>query len=194
MIVIVDRASRWILDAVKRTDRLSRWDRIILTDNSDSRYYSSRFTWVFHWFNCRWREQGTTLRKGYDIIRWTRLWNHRSSCYCLTKSNRWEFDHHCPDISEHEEVASAPACISRFLLTDVISDWLTSYIRYKKQGKTWCLWMSIAFRRQIFFLTTVLMFWYTQSKLNLSTMKGKKIQTFLVSTVKGELFYRIDHN
>jgi len=74
------------------------------------------------------------LRKGYDVIRWTRLWNHRSSYYYLTESNGWEFDCHCPDISEHEEVASAPACISRFLLTDMISE-LTGCIRYKKHGR-----------------------------------------------------------
>ena len=48
IVAIYDRLSRWILGAVKSTDR---WDRVILTDNLDSRYHSSSFTWVCHWFN-----------------------------------------------------------------------------------------------------------------------------------------------
>jgi len=64
IVEIHGRTSRWILDAVQPTDRLNRWDKLILTNNSDSWCHSSSFTWVCYWFNFGWREQETTLRKG----------------------------------------------------------------------------------------------------------------------------------
>jgi len=50
----------------------------------------------------------------------------RSSCYCLTKSNRWEFDHRCS-----EGRRNFPTLIGRFLSADMVSsyNWLIAVIK-----------------------------------------------------------------
>jgi len=121
------RASQWILHAVRPTDRLNRWDRVILTDNSDSWYHSSSFTWARHWFNFGWREQETTLQKGiwYQAVELSKA-AATGNLIIIVQTYQ-----------KHGEVTSALACISHFLSADIVSkyNWLTHCICHKEHGR-----------------------------------------------------------
>jgi len=69
--------------------------------------------------------------RGYDVIRWTKLWNHSKQLLLPHQSNRWEFDHRCS-----EGRRNFPALIGRFLSADMVSsyNWLTRC--YKKHERS----------------------------------------------------------
>ena len=69
--------------------------------------------------------------RGYDVMRWTRLWNHPKQLPLPYLLGIWS------SLSRHGEVTSALACISRFLSADIVSghNWLAHCIRYKKHGR-----------------------------------------------------------
>jgi len=189
---IHDRASLQILDAVKPTDRLNRWDRVILTDNLDTWYYSSNFTWVFHWFNFEWREQETILRKGiwcYEVDKAV-----KPSKAAATASPIGYLIIIVQTYQKHGEVTSTLACISRFLSADIVSgyNWLTHCIRHKKHRRPHALWRLLpSFIKSFSPLPWVLIY-----SIQIDS-EYQKIQGFLpvsVSTVRGEQFYPINRD